>query len=116
MMIKYVAVPFAPFVMTNGGSKALNEPVIDRMTFNEMIVLILGRIILLNCCIFVAPSISAASYNSGSTDMIAPINNTMFCPQYRQIDVPTNDTLLSPCVRSQYGILSSGIPSQPRTV
>src|SRR5574344_1964535 len=116
MMMKYVAVPLAPFVMTNGGSNALNEPVIESMTLREMIVLMLGKMMCVNCWNLLAPSMSAASYNSGSTDMIAPMKSTMFCPQYRQIDVPTRETLLSPCVRSQYGIDSRGMPSQPSTV
>ena len=43
-MIKYVPVPFAPFVITKGGSKALREPVIESMILRVTIVLILGRI------------------------------------------------------------------------
>ena len=44
-MIKNVPVPFAPFVMTNGGSNALKDPVIERIIFKVKIVFILGKII-----------------------------------------------------------------------
>ena len=54
-------VPFAPVVITKGASNALKEPVMERITFNVIIVLILGRIMCLNCSHLFAPSRDAAS-------------------------------------------------------
>ena len=57
-------------------------------------VLIPGRIIALNCCQRFAPSMVAASYSVGSMEAIAPMNSTMFCPQYFHTEVNTSDQLL----------------------
>ena len=61
IITKYVPVPFAPVVITKGASNALKEPVMERITFNVIIVLILGRIMCLNCSHLFAPSRDAAS-------------------------------------------------------
>ena len=78
MITKYVPVPKSPFVVTYGGSNTLREPVIARIRFRTMIVLILGNVTYLNFWKALAPSISAASYMEESTDMIAPIKSTIF--------------------------------------
>ena len=49
MLIKYVAVPLEPPVITNGCSNALSAPVMDKITFSVTIVLMLGSMICTNC-------------------------------------------------------------------
>ena len=82
------------------------EPEIDMIRFNITIVLILGSIMYLNCCHLFAPSNMAASYNSESTDIIAPTKRTMFCPKYFHALVATREKLLILVSLSQYGRFS----------
>lgn len=62
------------------------------MRFSTTMVLMEGRMMSLKRCHALAPSISAASYSTGSTEAIAPMNMTMFWPMYFQIEQATSTT------------------------
>ena len=77
-----------------------------RIRFSMNTVLMPGRMIALNCCQRLAPSMVAASYSVGSMEAMAPMNSTMFWPQYFHTLVKTRLQLLMLWSRSQYGRLS----------
>lgn len=107
-------VPKPPSVITYGISNTEREPEIARIMFSTTIVRMDGRMIYRKRCHAFAPSMAAASYCVLSTLAIAPINNTMFCPMYRQMEDATSTQLLMRVSLSQNGSISSGIPSKPR--
>ena len=82
------------WAMVLAGSKADRDPVMARIRLSINTVLIPGRMIALNCCHRFAPSMVAASYSVGSMEAMAPMNSTMFWPQYFQTEVNTRDQLL----------------------
>ena len=72
----------------------------------------IGKITWNRVLLKVLPSIAAASYWVVSTLAIAPMNCTMFCPMYRQIEVAARTQLLMLLSFSQNGRLSASMPTQ----
>ena len=60
-----------------------------------------GRMMSLNLCQALAPSMSAASYRVESTEAMAPMNMTMFWPTYFHTEQATSTMLLMDSSLSQ---------------
>ena len=85
-----------------GISYTLMAPFTASIICSRIMGLMLGAMMYLNTWKRFAPSSSAASYMSGDTDWIAPMNITRSNPMYRQMDTNTRQMFTSPSVERNF--------------